>query len=193
MGFHTYDVSRADSLEDDSRFRYCSREELLDLLGVHPEMSLLDLGSGTGFYTRELAPYVAETYALDVQAAMGRRHREEGVGDGVHLLTGAAHALPFADGALDAAYSTMTFHEYAAPDSLAEVARVLGPGGRLVTVDWSATGAGDAGPPRAERYDPGRACELLAEAGFAVERTVERVETFVSVARVVAPGPSSAR
>jgi ubiquinone/menaquinone biosynthesis C-methylase UbiE len=183
MGFHTFDAAGADNLEDDSRFRYGSREELLGLLGAHREQSLLDLGSGTGFYTRELAPHVGTVYALDVQDAMGVRHREEGLAGNVHLVTGVADALPFAADALDAAYSTMTFHEYATEAALAELARVLRPGGRLVTVDWSRTGPGDAGPPRDERFGLGRAVELQTDAGLVVERAADRVETFVSVSR----------
>jgi ubiquinone/menaquinone biosynthesis C-methylase UbiE len=183
MSFHTFDVGMADALEDESRFRYCSREELLAALGVGRGASLLDVGSGTGFYTRELAPHVGTVYALDAQGAMGRHHREGGHADGVHLLTGVANALPLRDDAVDAAYSTMTFHEYADDDALAEVARVLRPGGRLVTVDWSATGAGDAGPPTAERFDLGEAVARQSAAGFAVERASDRAETFLSVAR----------
>jgi ubiquinone/menaquinone biosynthesis C-methylase UbiE len=183
MGFHTFDVGRADALEDESRFRFCSREELLGLLGANREQVLLDLGSGTGFYTRELAPHVGRVYAVDVQQAMGARHRAEGVPENVHLVTGAADALPLVTDAVDAAYSTMTFHEFAGESSLAELARVVAPGGRLVTVDWSRTGDGEAGPPREERFGLGRAIELLADAGFAVERATDRAETFVCTAR----------
>jgi ubiquinone/menaquinone biosynthesis C-methylase UbiE len=183
MGFHTYDVDRADALEDPSRYRHCSREELLSALGAHPEAVVADLGSGTGFYTDDVAPRVATCYAVDVQPEMHDLYREKGLSAGVETVVADVTDLPFDDAALDAAFSTMTFHEYAAPESLTTVRRVLRPGGRLVTVDWSATGDGEAGPPVAERYDLGDAVSMQTDAGFAVERAESRPETFLTVAR----------
>ena len=49
--------------------------------------------------------------------------------------------LPVDMDSIDAAFSTMTYHEFASDDALAEIDRVLAPEGRLVIVDWSATGS----------------------------------------------------
>jgi ubiquinone/menaquinone biosynthesis C-methylase UbiE len=183
MGFHTFDVDRADALDDPSRYRFCSREELLALLDPAPTDVVADLGSGTGFYTDEVAPFVATLYAVDVQTAMHDIYREQGVPASVDLVTAEVEALPFADGALDAAFSTMTFHEFATDEALAELARVVRPGGRVVTVDWSADGDGADGPTTDERYDLGHAVSAFADAGFATTHAVARRETFVSVVR----------
>jgi ubiquinone/menaquinone biosynthesis C-methylase UbiE len=185
MGFHTFDSDRAAALEDAAeRYRYCSREELHGLVAPHPDMRLADLGSGTGFYTDDLAPHAGTVYAVDVQAAMHDRYREKGVPERVELVEADAADLPFAADELDAAVSTMTFHEFADERSLGEVARVLRPGGRLVTVDWDRDGAGEAGPPRDETYGLGDAVSLQTGAGFVVERAEQRPETFVTVARL---------
>ena len=183
MGFHTFDVDRADNLEDPSRYRFCSREELLTLLDPDPTTVVADLGSGTGFYTDDVAPYVDTCYAVDVQSEMHDLYREKGVPENVETVTANVADLPFEDGALDAAFSTMTYHEYASAESLAELHRVLRPGGRLVTVDWSADGEGADGPPREERFTLGDATSALAEAGFRVTHAETRRETFVCVAR----------
>jgi ubiquinone/menaquinone biosynthesis C-methylase UbiE len=183
MGFHTFDADRAGNLDDPTRFRYCSREELLEGLGVgRSDAVVADLGSGTGFYTDEVAPYVEHLYAVDVQAAMHEYYREKGVPENVSLVTGEVADLPLGDDALDGAFSTMTYHEFADEAALAELHRVLAPGAPLVTVDWSANGAGADGPPTDERYDHERAVEHHEEAGFAVERAAGRSETFVVVA-----------
>lgn len=184
MGFHTFDADGADRLEDAARrYRYCSAEELLGALSLSGEERVADLGSGTGFYTDDVAPFAGTVYAVDVQEAMHEYYREKGVPSNVALVTAEVADLPFDDGGLDAAVSTMTYHEFAGEAALAEVGRVLAPGGRVVVVDWSANGRGTAGPPLDERFDVTAASEALASAGFEIESAVERPETFVVVAR----------
>ncbi|GAA0666564.1 class I SAM-dependent methyltransferase [Natronoarchaeum mannanilyticum] len=182
MGFHTFDPAGADRLEDPTRFRFCSREELLAALDPDPSATVADLGSGTGFYTDEVAPFVGRLYGVDVQEEMHARYRENGVPEAVELVTANVEELPFEDAELDAAFSTMTFHEFASADALVEIRRALASGGRLVTVDWSASGDGEAGPPVAERYDAAAAASMLEDAGFALERVEERPETLLVVA-----------
>jgi ubiquinone/menaquinone biosynthesis C-methylase UbiE len=185
MGFHTFDSDRTDALEDAAaRYRYCSRDELLELLAPTAEMRLADLGSGTGFYTDDVAPHVETVYAVDVQAAMHEQYREKGVPENVELVESDAADLPFADDELDAVLSTMTFHEFASPAALAEVARVLRPGGRLVTVDWAPSDPDEMGPPPEETYALGEAITFHLDAGFAIERASSRPQTFVCVARL---------
>ena len=183
MGFHTYDVERADALEEPDRFRHCSAEELLAALAVTADATVADLGSGTGFYTDVVAPRVGTCHAVDVQAGMHDRYREKGVPENVDLVTAAVSGLPFDDDALDAAFSTMTYHEYASDDALAELARVVRPGGRVVTVDWSANGPGETGPPTDERFAVGDCAAAFEGAGFTTQRAGTRRETFVHVAR----------
>lgn len=185
MGFHTFDADRAAELEDAAkRYASVSREELVDAVDPALNDVVADLGSGTGFYTDDVAPHAGTVYAVDVQAPMHELYREKGIPENVELVESDVADLPFGAGELDAAVSTMTFHEFADPDALTEVARVLRPGGRLVTVDWDRDGAGVAGPPRDETYGLGDAVSLQTDAGFAVERAETRPETYVTVARL---------
>lgn len=182
---HTFDVGNADRLEDVERFRYCSRDELVALVG-RDAPQVVDLGSGTGFYAREVAPYVGTYFGLDVQRPMHDLHRRHGCLGNVRLATADVDALPLADGSVDVAYSTMTFHEFCTPRGLAEVARVLRAGGRFVNVDWTAEGEGADGPPLGERQTAASAAALVRDAGFEVVRADDRPETFVLVALVPA-------
>ncbi|ESS05858.1 MAG: methylase involved in ubiquinone/menaquinone biosynthesis [uncultured archaeon A07HB70] len=182
---HTFPVDRADALEEPSRYEHCSREELLAALGAGSDATVVDLGSGTGFYTDDVAPAVGRVVGLDVQRAMHERYRAKGTPANVALLTGAVDSLPLADGVVDAAFSTMTYHEFATPAAAAELARVCRPGARVATVDWTSAGTGASGPPTDERYDLGHAVETLESAGFRTEQASSRTETFVHVCRRV--------
>ncbi len=179
MGFHTYDPERAPNLEDESRYRYLSREELVALLDPEPAWTIADLGSGTGFYTDDLAPFVGTCYAVDVEPKMHEYYEGKGVPENVDLVTAEIGDLPFDDGDLDGAFSTMTFHEFATEDVLAELSRVVAAGAPVSIGDWTRNGSGESGPPTDERYDLATAEEMLANAGFSVEYADERPETFV--------------
>jgi len=180
MGHHTFDAAKADRLEDAAtRYSYLSAEELLWALDLSDAETVADLGSGTGFYTDDVAPAAEQVYAVDLQAAMHDLYREKGVPPNVELVTTDVAELPFDDDGLDAAFSTMTYHEFATEESLAELARVVRPGGRLVVADWAANGAGEGGPPVEERYGLDDAIQALEGAGFDVGFEALRMETFV--------------
>lgn len=184
MGFHTYPVERADELEDAaSRFCYLSAEELLWLLDPSPDDTVADLGSGTGFYTDVVAPHVSRVFAVDLQPEMHARYAEKGVPRNVELVTAAADRLPLADGTLDGAVSTMTYHEFATPGAIAELARVLAPDAPLAIADWTAEGTGEDGPPLDERYALEDARGALTTGGFSLDRADERIDTYVIRAR----------
>jgi len=111
-------------------------------------------------------------------------YREKGVPENVDLVESDVAVLPFDDGDLDAAFSTMTYHEFASDDAIAELARVIRSDGRLALFDWSAAGDGDHGPPADERFAANDAVEALEAAGFDdVISASERTETFAVVAR----------
>ena len=182
MGFHTFDVDRAERLEDPDRYRWVSAEELIGAVEPAGDDVVADLGSGTGFYTDDVAPHVDSLYAVDLQAEMHEFYREKGSPANVEFVESDVADLPFADGALDAACSTMTYHEFASDEAVAELARVLRSGGRLAVFDWSADGDGEAGPPTDERFGVDDAAEALKAAGFDVVQATTRTETFALVA-----------
>lgn len=184
MGFHTYPVERADDLNDVSRYVSLSAEELLFALDPAREMTAADLGSGVGFYTDDVAPYVDTLYAVDVQSEMHDIYRERGAPENVRFVTAGVDELPFEANELDGAFSTMTYHEFATDEAIAELARVLRPGGRLAVADWTATGEGSNGPSVDERFSASEASEQLESHGFTVERADDRRETFLITARV---------
>ncbi|QKY19287.1 class I SAM-dependent methyltransferase [Halolamina sp. CBA1230] len=184
MGFHTFDPERAAKLDDAaSRYRYVSAEELVWAVDAAATDTLADLGSGTGFFTDDVAPHAGTVYGVDVQEAMHDRYRENGVPENVELVTAEVAELPFDDGELDGAFSTMTFHEFASEESIAEIERVVTSDGCVAVADWTATGAGEAGPPVSERFSLEEARTRFEAGGFEIAFAASRSETFLLVAR----------
>ncbi|WP_058365253.1 class I SAM-dependent methyltransferase [Haloparvum sedimenti] len=183
MGYHTFDADRADRLEEArQRYRFLSAEELLWALSPDGDETVADLGSGTGFYTDDVAPAVDHVSAVDIQEAMHDYYREKGVPENVDLVTSGVADLPFETDSLDAAFSTMTYHEFADDAALTEVARVLGSGATFVVADWAASGRGTHGPPVDERFSVTEAASALRRHGFDVRFEAERPETFLLIA-----------
>ena len=96
-----------------------------------------DLGCGTGQLSETVAPHVRRVVAVDGSADMleAARKRLAGAGN-VDVRQGDLESLPILDGELDAAMLALVLHYSPDPArALAEVARVLRPGGRLLVVD----------------------------------------------------------
>ena len=102
-----------------------------------PTWTVGDLGCGTGHVTKALAPFVHHVIAVDGSAAMlaAARKRVRDVPN-VDLRRGELEALPIDDDQLDVALLMLVLHHLPEPGrALAEVARTLRPGGRVVVVD----------------------------------------------------------
>ena len=98
-------------------------------LGIGPDRDVLDLAAGTGKLTRLLVPTGARLVAVEPVAAMADQLRTAVPGVEVH--DGTAEAIPLPDGSVDAVVVGQAFHWFDAPVALAEIARVLRPGGGL--------------------------------------------------------------
>jgi len=183
MGHHTFDADRASELEAPEQ-RYCvlSADELHWAVDPSPDDVVVDLGSGTGFYTDDIAPDADTVYAVDLQPEMHDYYREKGVPNNVELVTAPVDDMPLDTDSTDTAFSTMTYHEFASAAAIEEIRRVLVSGGRLVIADWSADGEGERGPPIEERYALTDAVATLREHGFDTEFEAARPETFLLIA-----------
>jgi ubiquinone/menaquinone biosynthesis C-methylase UbiE len=125
--------------------------ELLDRvaaeLGLPADSEVLDLGAGTGKLTRELVARFARVVAVEPDDAM--RAVLEEVVPGAEALAGHGEAIPLPDASLDAVFSAEAFHWFATEEAVAEIARVLRPGGALVIL-WNYPLAYDDLGPEAE-------------------------------------------
>jgi len=120
------------------------REKIVDMVRLQPGESVLDVGCGTG------------TLAIIAKERVGRTGHVVGIDPSVQLINGARHKaarrrlkidfeiagieqLNYPDHSFDVVLSTFMMHHLPGDfrhQGLAEVARVLKPGGRLLIVDF---------------------------------------------------------
>jgi len=102
-----------------------------------PAWTVGDLGCGTGPASAALAPFVSRVIAVDASAAMLHAAKKRlSAFDNIDLRRGELESLPIDDAKLDAATLMLVLHHLPEPESaLAEVSRVVKPGGRLLVVD----------------------------------------------------------
>jgi SAM-dependent methyltransferase len=104
---------------------------------IDPRWTVGDLGCGTGETSAALAPFVAQTIAVDRSGDMlqAARRRVRDMAN-VDVRRGELEALPIAEGELDAAVMILVLHHVPDPAAvLQEAARTLKPRGRFVLCD----------------------------------------------------------
>lgn len=124
------------------------RDRLVDLAGVQPDQSVLDVGCGTGSLAmaakRRVGPggsVQGVDASVEMIARAKKRARKAALD--VTFETGVVEALPYPNGRFDVVLSTLMLHHLprAARELCArEIRRVLKPGGRALVVDFGQSG-----------------------------------------------------
>lgn len=112
--------------------------ELVDLLAreleLAPGRTVVDVGAGTGKLTRLLPATGAEVWAVEPVAGM--RQQLESLLPGVRSIDAPAEAIPVDDASVDAVVVAQAFHWFDHQRALAEIGRILRPGGGMALV-WN--------------------------------------------------------
>ena len=174
------------------------RDGLLDVLALQPGQRVLDVGSGTGRLAFALADRVGPGGSVDgvdaasemvAQAERNNRRRRRPV----TFTAARAQELPFPAQSFDVVTCTLALH-HVAPDhraaAVAEMHRVLRPGGRVLIADFDGSGGGltplarlhTRHPEHARALD--QAADLLTAAGFT--DLTRGITTVAGVGQVVA-------
>ena len=132
-------------LEREERQREERTDLLLAALQLKPGMVVADIGAGTGYLARRMAPAVSpggRVLAVDVQpqmvALLQETVRKSGLTQ-IQPLLGAEDDVRLPPSSVDLAIMVDVYHELAFPyEVLASIIRALKPGGQLVFVEYRA-------------------------------------------------------
>jgi SAM-dependent methyltransferase len=111
-----YDVARP-SYPDDAI------EYFLAKLGLDKSTHVLDLGAGSGIFSRQLRPFVGRVTAVEPSASMRDSFRSTNAN--MEILEGSDVSIPIEDDSVGAVFVAQAFHWFDAPRALQEIHRVL--------------------------------------------------------------------
>jgi ubiquinone/menaquinone biosynthesis C-methylase UbiE len=142
----------ADARKEFDRWSRWYDSDLLQPLFFHPshrmlletmtaaDRRVLDVGCGTGAFAAQVLERFPATQVLGLDLSAGMLQKAEvrcrAAAGRLHLVRGDSEQLPFADDTFDVVTCTHSFHHYPHQERvLAEMHRVLRPGGRLLIID----------------------------------------------------------
>jgi len=159
------------------------RQKTADLAQLHPGEQVLDVVCGTGQLLLDVARRVGRAgYIAGVDPGIEQiaraRAKAARRNDPIEFQIGVIEQLPFPDRSFDVVFSTLMMHHLPAPlkrQGLAEIDRVLKPGGRLVIADFThkKERAGQAARFHAGGSRTHDLAVLVKEAGFSQVETEE--------------------
>lgn len=155
---------------------FCDPHKVFYQLGIKEGSKVVDLGAGTGAYTKLFANGVGSTgmvYAIDVQKDILQRLKRDLDQKGFTNITyiwgniEKPEGTKIADASTDFVFISNVLFQVDAPDSvLAEVYRILKPRGRVGVIDWSESFNG-MGPSEKQVISRGEMLRHIHEARFA--------------------------
>lgn len=117
-----------------------------------PDGVILDVGAGTGIFTRQIKALFPDVDVFGVEPSAAMRAQARAEGGGIAWLDGSAEALPPGDGQARAAVAATAAHWFDRPAFYAEARRVLAPGGVLALLDYPRDEEGSPAAREAEAF-----------------------------------------
>jgi ubiquinone/menaquinone biosynthesis C-methylase UbiE len=113
------------------KIRWRRRVGILTSL-VQPGMEVLELGCGTGYFTRELIATGAMVTAIDISPELLDIARSSLNASNARFIIENAHNTGFDDGSFDLVLGSSVLHHLDAFPAVKEIYRVLKPGGKMI-------------------------------------------------------------
>lgn len=117
--------------------------KLLELFELKPDQHIADIGVGSGYHTRRIAPVVGESgqvYAVDIQPEMLTILKQNLDAEGITNVTpilGEIEDTNLPANQIDMAFMVDVYHECSHPyEMIQSICEALKPGGRLILVEY---------------------------------------------------------
>ncbi len=164
-----FDTSRSQRLNNPGRIQELQPERVIyEIAGVKPGMTGVDFGSGTGIFSLPMAEAVGAegtVYAVDNSPEMLAWIRHLNPPRQLKMIQAEVTDTGLPDNCADVCVCAFILHEVDDPGHvIAEVQRVLKPGGKVVVIEWNMTV--DKGPPKAVRVSREKVVQLFNKAGL---------------------------
>ncbi|HEX3044551.1 MAG TPA: methyltransferase domain-containing protein [Bacillota bacterium] len=116
------------------------KTKLLDLNILKPPMTLMDLGAGSGYISRHVAPLVTKVIAVDISVEMLKELRNKARTEGINnieTIESDGCDMPLTDSSIDVICASMYLHHIEEPlAAFKEMYRLLKPGGNVFIADY---------------------------------------------------------
>jgi SAM-dependent methyltransferase len=149
-----------------------------DEVEVGPRDRVVDVGCGPGQFLRAAGARGAEAVGVEPSGQMRRLaawRTPASLRERVRVVDGTAERMPLDDGSATVAWAVASFHHWADPDAgLAELHRVLAPGGRLLIAERMARPGGWFQQHALSREGGDRLAAQAEQAGFTDVSVTER-------------------
>jgi len=178
---------------DPGRREWQNPEAILGGLGLKAGMTFVDVGCGAGFFALPAARMVGpkgKVYGVDGNAEAIGALKEQAEKEGLdNLVLTAAPAEDYVPGEklADFVFYGIALHDFHdAAKVVANAARILKPGGKLIDLDWRKQDL-PIGPPSHIKFAPSHAAKLIRDAGFIV-LTIENSGEYHYLITAIIPG-----
>jgi predicted methyltransferase len=129
--------------EREGRDSFDHRNEIVEHCQLTPGMSVADIGTGTGLFTRLFAPVVGSkgrVYAVDISRDFVEHVERSAKAAGLNNVVGvvcAPDSVNLPEGSTDLAFICDTYHHFEFPyRTMESIHRALKPGGSVILVDF---------------------------------------------------------
>lgn len=151
---HKFSPANWQRLESEDRRNLISPESTLKKFGLSQGMTFVDVGAGTGFFSREASKIVGKggkVFAVEMSHEMIDILERQGVPPEVEIVQSKEYSIPLPGSVSDLTWLAFVTHENPdVPRFLKEAARVTKKDGKIVIIEWKKQ-VEERGPAMEER------------------------------------------
>ncbi|GJL58110.1 MAG: hypothetical protein NPIRA03_09670 [Nitrospirales bacterium] len=200
----TWDINRyIHALERPERDQHQQPEKVIEALNLAPGMMVIDIGAGSGYFTRRLAKAVGDNgqvIAIDVEQKMlkynKRQVEKRGLADRVRFILAGKEGPIFSGNNADIVFLCDVYHHLEDQiDYLANTKPALKPNGRVVIIDYyNDARSGTLGFSKQHLVSKEQVIKDMEQAGFTLtkEHTFLPRQYFLEFAPIQTKGDSRA-